>query len=167
LLLHASQLSKLFPEDSMVSLKLIDRIAVAAIFVTSFAVPAASFACAGGTRGEPATRLSMNDGGERRFYTTGPLGTTTCRVDVAAGGKVVADVQVLNDDVFQTISAGMPVRDVLAIIGPPSGKMRFERTKTTAWEYHYQDSWGYTADFSVIVDDAGIVVGKFRARRDT
>ncbi len=42
----------------MVSLKLIDRIAVAAIFVTSFAVPAASFACAGGARGEPAAARS-------------------------------------------------------------------------------------------------------------
>ena len=150
----------------MVSLKLIDRIAVAAIFATSVAVPAAAFACAGSARGELASRVAMSGGLERRFYTTGPLGTTTCRVDVAAGGKVVADVQVLNDDVFQTISAGMPANDVLAIIGPPSGKMRFDATKTTAWDYHYRDSWGYTSDFSVIVDDAGIVVGKFSARRD-
>ena len=150
----------------MLSLKLLDRFALATIFATTIAIPAASFACSGtSTRGEPTTKLTMNDGTERRFYTTGPLGTATCRVDVA-GSKVLADVQVLTDDVFSTITNGMSPRDVMATIGPPSGKMTFEATRTTAWDYHYRDPWGYTSDLSVIFNDAGIVVGKTRVRRD-
>jgi hypothetical protein len=33
--------------------------------------------------------------------------------------------------------------------------MRFNNTRTTAWDYHYRDTWGYDADFSVIIDDGG------------
>ena len=150
----------------MPSLKSIDRFALAAVFAATIAIPTASFACsARSTRGEPTAKLTMQDGTERRFYTTGPLGTGTCRVDVA-GGKILADVQVLTDDVFHTITSGMSAREVMETIGPPADKMRFDNTKTTAWDYHYSDTWGYTSDLSVIFNDAGIVVGKMHTRRD-
>ena len=42
--------------------------------------------------------------------------------------------------------------------------MRFERTKTTSWDYHFADAWNYDSEFSVIVDDRGVVVSKFIAR---
>ena len=67
-------------------------------------------------------------------------------------------------DAFQSISTGMQASDVLATIGAPSAKIRFDRTKTTAWDYHVRDPWNYDNDFSVIVNDAGVVVGKTRIR---
>ena len=72
--------------------------------------------------------------------------------------------QRLNFDAFQSISSGMQASEVLATIGAPSAKIRFEATKTTAWDYHVRDPWNYDNDFSVIVDDAGVVVGKTRIR---
>ena len=55
-------------------------------------------------------------------------------------------------------------RQVLAAIGPPSAKMRFAATKTTAWNYRYRDPWGDDSGFAVILDDNGVVVGKTRVR---
>ena len=67
-------------------------------------------------------------------------------------------------DAFEAISNGMPAAEVLARVGPPSAKMRFEATKTTAWDYRHRDPWGYDGGFSVILDDNGVVVGKTRVR---
>lgn len=74
--------------------------------------------------------------------------------------------RVLTDDIVQPIHAGMKASEVLENIGPPLRKMRFERTATTAWDYCLQDSWGYRAEFSVIVDDNGTVLGKIAVRQD-
>lgn len=67
-------------------------------------------------------------------------------------------------DAFEVISNGMPAADVLAAIGPPSAKVRFAATKTTAWDYRYRDPWGEDSGFAVILDDNGVVVGKTRVR---
>jgi hypothetical protein len=148
----------------MFSLKLMDRIAVSAMLLTAGAIPLAASAYAFGMGGEPAAKLTLGDGAERRFYTSGPLGTTTYRVDVSPAGQVLASTQVLKEDTFNGIRDGMAASDVFAQFGPPYRKTRFERTRTTAWDYHYRDAWGYTAEYSVIVDDADRVVGRFSAR---
>jgi outer membrane protein assembly factor BamE (lipoprotein component of BamABCDE complex) len=70
----------------------------------------------------------------------------------------------LNDDTFKAIQVGMTAAEVVARIGPPDSRERFERTKTTAWDYRFRDAWGYDADFAVIVDDAGVVSGKVTVR---
>ncbi len=80
-------------------------------------------------------------------------------MDVSPGGSVYVSSKksALNDDTFRAIQRGMPASEVLARLGAPYQKMRFENTRTTAWDYHYRDTWGYDADFSVIMDDAGLV----------
>jgi outer membrane protein assembly factor BamE (lipoprotein component of BamABCDE complex) len=82
----------------------------------------------------------------------------------ALGESAPKTVHVLNDATFQAIRPGMTAREVLALIGAPQSKARFESTRTTAWDYRFRDSWGYSATFSVILDDADVVVGKFTAR---
>lgn len=67
---------------------------------------------------------------------------------------------------FREIREGMTVADVVAALGNPVRKMRFPLSRTTAWDYDFRDAWGYDSTFSVIVDDAGVVVGKFAARHD-
>ncbi len=146
--------------------KFVDRIALLSLLSVSLGVPAAALACsaATGQSSHVSARVPLPGGGETRFYTTGPAGTTTCRVDLTAAGQVLGAAQVLTDDNFRHINPGMTAQDVLALIGPPSTKMRFERTKTTSWDYHFTDAWSYDSEFSVIVDDRGIVVSKFTER---
>ena len=120
--------------------KFVDRLAAAAMFATIVGIPALAHAAG---------------------Y---PVGTTTVRMDVNADGAVRSSKQALSDDAFRAIGAGMSVDEVLARLGPPSSKTRFDNTKTTAWDYRYRDTWGYDAEFSVIVDDHGRVVGKTNVR---
>ena len=70
------------------------------------------------------------------------------------------------ESAFRSIRDGMTARDVLATLGEPARRMRFPLSKTTAWDYQFRDTWGYDADFSVIMNDDGMVVGKFVARHD-
>jgi SmpA / OmlA family len=144
-------------------LKITDRIAVAAMFAVIGGVPLATSASFL-SRGEPDAKVKMSDGVERRFYTSGPMGTTTFRVDVRADGSALPRVQVLTEESFQAIERGMGSAQVLEMVGPPWGKSRFDATKTTTWDYHYRDGWGSEAEFSVIFDDAGLVVGKVHVR---
>ena len=72
--------------------------------------------------------------------------------------------QLLNEDSAQEIRAGMTSGDVVSRLGTPYAKERFERTKTTAWDYHQRDAWGYDAVFSVIFGDDGRVVSKISVR---
>jgi hypothetical protein len=146
----------------MTSFKQLDKMALAGWFCTVLAFSGTANAFFGTS--EPRAKVVHADGTESRFYTTGPAGTSTLRVDVSPTGQVLSRTQVLRDEVFSQIRPGLKASEVFDLIGPPYQKMRFERSKTTAWDYHYRDSWNNDAEFSVIVDDDGIVVGKFSNR---
>ena len=128
----------------MFQLKSVDRIAIVAMIAVAVSIPAAGNAAP-------------------LFVTSGPQGVTTYRVDIGPNGERTS-TQVLRDATFQSISPGMQAADVFALIGPPYRKARFEATRTTAWDYHYRDSWGYDADFSVIIGDDDRVVSRFAMR---
>jgi len=147
----------------MSHLKIVDRIAIAAMFSTIALVPLAAHACRSHD-GKPDAKVTLADGSERRFYTSGPMGVTTFRVDVSAAGVRGPESQVLNDSSFGSIRAGMTASQVFELLGPPYAKARFGATRTTAWDYHYRDAWGYDADFSVIIDDSNVVAGKISVR---
>jgi outer membrane protein assembly factor BamE (lipoprotein component of BamABCDE complex) len=140
----------------------IDRIALAAMLATaaSGAVVTTTMAA----QGRADARFAMPDGVERRFFTSGPMGTTTYRVDVDAAGREIARVQVLNDAVFGEVREGATDAEIYATLGPPARKETFHRTRRTAWDYHYRDTWGYEAEFAVLFDTEGRVVGKFSTR---
>ena len=70
----------------------------------------------------------------------------------------------VNEDISQKIHAGMAASDVLALLGAPGRKMRWESTKTTSWDYRFTDAWGYDSELAVLIDDGGIVVGKVTTR---
>ena len=119
----------------MTTSKIVDRLAIAAMFTVSVAVPLASLA---------------------------PLDARAA--EVSQDQKTVWGRRVPGDERFLQIRPGMRSSEVLELIGPPYAKTRFEATKTTAWDYHYRDPWNYDSDFSVILDDAGIVVSKLSIR---
>ena len=149
---------------------MIQRLAVicAALALTSCAElgvrAGAPEAAARAAYGPPAQELDLPDGVRQLVYPTGPLGTRTFMVYVKTGTIQRVD-QVLTDDTFFRIQTGTTTRDeVRRMIGPPSRIVRFENLKQDAWDYRFRDAWGYLADFSVMIDDRGIVAGKVTAR---
>ncbi len=114
--------------------------------------------------GQPTLEFDHSDGTRQLVYPTGPLGTQTFMV-YTRGGSVQRVEQVLTDDTFHRIQAGITTReDVRRMIGPPYRVARFENLKQHAWDYRFRDTWGYLADFSVMIDDRGIVASKVIAR---
>ena len=97
-------------------------------------------------------------------YTRGPLGLETFLVRFDASGKLELIEQVLDDDHFARIKAGMTQDDVLHLIGPSFQIITYPRTGDTSWDYRYRDTWSQTALFSVIFDQADLVKGTFKQR---
>jgi hypothetical protein len=91
-----------------------------------------------------------------------PAVAIACSADNAHSIHVSA--RRLSDDSFRDIHAGMSAAEVLARIGPPDSKMRFERSKTTSWDYRFVDTWSYDSIFSVTLNDRDVVVSKFAER---
>ncbi|QJR14477.1 outer membrane protein assembly factor BamE [Usitatibacter palustris] len=117
------------------------------------------------TMGPPAEENTLRDGTRRLAYPQGPQGTQTYMVSMK-DGRVTQVEQVLTDDQFQQIRAGTTAEEVRRMIGPPWRIVRFDNLKQDAWDYRFRDSWGYLADFSVMVDDRGIVASKVTVRQD-
>ena len=117
-----------------------------------------------GLMGAPAMEVPVSDGVTRLVYPKGPLGTQTFMADLGPDHRLIAVRNVLTDDVFDGIRAGMTEKDVLAAIGPPNRTMAFSLSNTHAWEYRYLDSWGYLAEFSVTFDANGVMVSKLKRR---
>ena len=72
----------------------------------------------------------------------------------------------LNDDTVARVLRGQNEREVTALLGVPYQKIRFDNLKSTAWDYHYRDTWGYWVEFSVMVGNDGRVVNKVSRRME-
>lgn len=88
------------------------------------------------------------------------LGLAGC----AATGGPLEHRPALNDDRLGLVRYGMTRDDTLRLIGVPDERMRFPLSGTEAWDYRYQDSWGYFASFSVTFGPEGGVVGRISQR---
>lgn len=69
-----------------------------------------------------------------------------------------------SDELFARIALGMTQPEVRRLLGEPDGTMPFSLSRTLAWDYQYQDNWGYFAVFSVTFDAGGRAVGKLSWR---
>ena len=116
------------------------------------------------TMGAPGAEYANSDGTRELVYPRGPLGTQTFIAHVDSRGILAGMDQVLDDDHFRHIQAGLTREDVLRRIGPPGGTMEFSRQHQVAWEYRYIDTWGYLCEYSVTFDARGIVVSTFSQR---
>ena len=90
--------------------------------------------------------------------------TTMSTVSLALPLASCAVAPPLHADAMNAIRAGDATERVTRVLGSPYRKIRFPMTRTTAWDYHIRDAWGYDADFSVIIDDGGKVVGTITVR---
>lgn len=66
-----------------------------------------------------------------------------------AGGSLQSGGPPRSDEQFSRIRPGMTSDDVQRLFGLPDETMRFPLSQTEAWDYRYQDTWGYIAVFSV------------------
>jgi hypothetical protein len=69
-----------------------------------------------------------------------------------AGGPLTRDVPVRSDAAFSRVTPGMPQDEVLRMFGPPDEAMAFPLSRTHAWTYVYQDTWGFAAEYSITFD---------------
>ena len=72
----------------------------------------------------------------------------------------------LNDDIVGRVAIGQSEKEVIALLGNPNGRVRFDNLKSTSMDYRYRDSWGYWVDFSAMIGDDGRVVNKVSVRID-
>ncbi|HEX4858248.1 MAG TPA: hypothetical protein VFV17_04455 [Usitatibacteraceae bacterium] len=59
----------------------------------------------------------------------------------------------LTDDKVAVIAIGDTKEVVIAKLGEPWQRLPFPYLKRTAWDYVYRDTWGYTTELSVMIDD--------------
>ena len=114
--------------------------------------------------GAPAMEMRDPDGTRLLYYPRGPLGNHTYVAAIGPEGNLREIANVLNDGTFNAIRPGLTEEQVLRMIGPPREKAYFSNLEQTAWDYKFQDTWGYEAIFSVMIDRQGVVVSKFTRR---
>ena len=69
-----------------------------------------------------------------------------------------------NDELFAHVDSGMTMAQVQRLLGPPDETTKFPRSNTLAWDYDYQDPWGYHATFSVTFGADGRALSTFTGR---
>jgi hypothetical protein len=82
----------------------------------------------------------------------------------AACAAVPAPSTRRSDALFARVHAGAATGEVEALLGPPDKRMRFGLSGNEGWDYRYEDSWGYTAIYSVTFSPDGHVVGTLSNR---
>jgi outer membrane protein assembly factor BamE (lipoprotein component of BamABCDE complex) len=69
-----------------------------------------------------------------------------------------------SDDLFTHIVPGMTQEEVSRALGKPDETMPFPMSHTVAWDYRYNDSWGYIAYMSITFGQDGRVLSKYSRR---
>lgn len=117
--------------------------------------------------GEPALVFTDPDGSRQLAFPHGPAGTETHMAFLSPDGRLIRLEQVLSEDQFRRIVGGVTTRaQVERLIGPPWRVVDFTNLRQVAWDYVFRDTWGYVVDFSVMLDERGVVAGTVAARRE-
>lgn len=117
--------------------------------------------------GEPARVYADADGSRQLAYPQGPMGTQTYMAFLGPDGRLRRLEQVLSEEHFRRIDAGTTSAAQLErLIGPPWRTIAFPNKRQVAWDYVFKDTWGYLVDFSVMLDDRGIVAETAYVRRE-
>jgi outer membrane protein assembly factor BamE (lipoprotein component of BamABCDE complex) len=80
------------------------------------------------------------------------------------GSALVAPTPPPTVEQFALVQIGMTRDDTLRILGKPYETMRFPLSGNEAWDYLYQDPWGYTAAYGVTFGRDGHVASKISRR---
>ena len=88
--------------------------------------------------GAPETVRKNSDGSEVWEYPGGPLGRQTYMVTLGSDRAVREVQQVLNDEYFSRVSAGMSRDEVRRLLGKPGEIMVFGARDEEVWSWRYQ-----------------------------
>ena len=89
--------------------------------------------------GPPTATYTMPDGHVRLEYNHMPAGKQTFMVDLDASGHMAHWENVLDENHFAAIVAGMRREDVLRLIGPPTYTWHYFRpTPANTWLYRFE-----------------------------
>ena len=104
--------------------------------------------------GEPALRWQDADGSIQLAYPRGPTGFHTFMARLAPDGRLQSMENVLDEEHFKRIRAGMSRDEVLRRIGPPdaSRSAYFKARDELAWEWRFREVYGNPAHFIVLFD---------------
>lgn len=104
--------------------------------------------------GPPAMRWQDADGSVQLAYPRGPLGLHTYMVRLRPDGRLQRIANVLDEETFARIRAGMTEDEVLRLIGPPdhSRSAYFKARDELAWEWRFREVYGNPARFVVLFD---------------
>ena len=104
------------------------------------------------TLGAPETVRKNADGSEVWEYPEGPYGRQTYMVTVGADRTVREVHQVLNDEYFSRVRAGMSRDEVRRLLGRPGEIMMFGARDEEVWSWRYQQQ--NAMFFNVLFDRA-------------
>jgi hypothetical protein len=110
--------------------------------------------------GPPAMRWQGADGSIQLAYPRGPAGFETYMVQLGPDGRLQSIANVLDEQSFARVRAGLSKDDVLRLIGPPdqSRSAYFKARDELAWEWRFREVYGDAAHFVVLFDaSAGTV----------
>jgi outer membrane protein assembly factor BamE (lipoprotein component of BamABCDE complex) len=109
--------------------------------------------------GKPDTVWVEVYGSRRLEYPKGPAGHRTWFFDIGKDGKLVDYRQVLSEENFGHIQAGMSRDQVRRLLGRPLSIVQFKRKNEEVWDWRYMDPSMTPRLFNVHFDiDSGKVV---------
>ena len=106
--------------------------------------------------GPPTGRHEQGDGAPRLEFARGPMGKHTYMVDFDAQGGLLRWEQVLTENRFNAILAGMGQDEVLKRLGQPSQRRALPYQRQMVWSYRYESA--FCQWFQIGVDLQGRVV---------
>jgi hypothetical protein len=112
--------------------------------------------------GAPAMRWQDADGSVQLAYPRGPLGYLTLMVTLGPDGRLRSIANVLEENSFARIRAGMTKDEVLRVLGPSdSGKtVYFKVRDELVWDWRFCQLGGTAGRFMVLFDGTS---GKVRS----
>jgi hypothetical protein len=112
--------------------------------------------------GTPAMRWQDADGSVQLAYPHGPLGYLTLMVNIGPDGRLRSIGNVLEENSFVRIRAGMTKDEVLRVLGPSdSGKtVYFKSRDELVWDWRFCQLGGTAGRFMVLFDGTS---GKVRS----
>lgn len=107
-----------------------------------------------GLMGPPAMRWQEADGSVQLAYPRGPLGYHTFMVKLGPDGRLQSIANVLGDEGFAQIHAGLTKEQVLRVLGPPdyNRTVYFKARDELVWDWRFCSVYGIPARFQVLFD---------------
>lgn len=110
--------------------------------------------------GRPDTVRAEANGERVMEYPRGPMGPRTWFIVIGADGKVKDWQQVLTEQNFGRVQAGMTQEEVRHLLGRPNSVVRFSLKQEEVWDWLYRDAVMQKRLFNVHFDEkTGKVTG--------